>query len=116
MNIFNRQGVPQTSIPLEGSGKCLQLDWDTEGETLAILQSQSPIVKLWDANQNIESTLDTMMKDLTYMRWSATKPLLALGTQKGNLLLYDKRTLKKQSIMGKHARRISARRDHADGG
>ena len=106
VNIFNRQGVPQANIPLEGSGRCLQLDWDPQGETLAILQHGSPIVKLWDANQGREDTLDTLMKDLTYLRWAGNKPLLAIGTAKGNLLLYDKRTLKKQSIMGKHSRRI----------
>jgi WD repeat-containing protein 19 len=106
VNIFNRQGVHQTSISLEGTGKCLQLDWDPKGETLAILQSGSPIVKLWDANQQVESSLDTLMKDLTYLRWSSTKPLLAIGTAKGNLLLYDKFKQKKQSIMGKHSRRI----------
>ena len=107
MNIFNRQGVHQSSIPLEGNGRCLQLDWDPQGETLAILQHGSPIVKLWDANQGVESSLDTLMKDLTYMRWAGTKPLLAIGTAKGNLLLYDKRTLKKQSIMGKHSKQIT---------
>ena len=106
VNIFNRQGTPLPGIPLEGTGKCMQLEWDPAGETLAILQSGSPIVKLWDANQQLESSLDTMMKDLTHMRWSSKKPLLAIGTAKGNLLLYDKRTLKKQSIMGKHSRKI----------
>ena len=107
VNIFNRQGVHQSSIPLEGGGRCLQLDWDPQGETLAILQHGSPIVKLWDANQGVESSLDTLMKDLTYVRWAGTMPLLAIGTAKGNLLLYDKRTLKKQSIMGKHSRRVA---------
>ena len=107
VNIFNRQGVHQSSIPLEGGGRCLQLDWDPQGETLAILQHGSPIVKLWDANQGVESSLDTLMKDLTYVRWAGTMPLLAIGTAKGNLLLYDKRTLKKQSIMGKHSKQIT---------
>ena len=98
--------MPQCNLALEGTGKCLQLDWDPAGETLAVLQTGSPVVKLWDANQGLESSLDTMMKDLTYLRWAGNKPLLAIGTAKGNLLLYDKRTLKKQSIMGKHSRRI----------
>jgi WD40 repeat protein len=32
---------------------------------------------------------------------------LAIGTAKGNLLIYNKRTLKKQSILGKHVKKIT---------
>jgi len=106
VNIFNRQGDPHAERPLEGEGKCLQLEWEHEGETLAILQSGSPVVKLWDANQGRESGLDTNQKDQTYVKWAVAAPMLAVGTQKGTLVLYDKRTLKRLSIIGKHSKRI----------
>ncbi len=106
VNIFNRQGDPVFEIPLEGTGKCLQLCWDETGETLAILQSGSPAIRLWDANQSVASEFDAGMKDITYIKWALTGEMLALGTQKGNLLLYNKRTTKKQSILGKHTKKI----------
>ena len=106
VNIFNRQGEPHKELSLEGSGRCLQLEWDNEGAVLAILQHGSPIVKLWDANQQSETPLDTNQKDLTYLKWATSAPLLAIGTQKGTLVLYDRRSLKKQSILGKHSKRI----------
>ena len=88
VNIFNRQGEPFAELPLQGTGAALQLVWDKDGEMLAILQANSPIVTLWDSNQSAQSELDTGMKDLTLLTWSTVGPQLAIGTAKGNLLVY----------------------------
>ncbi len=74
---------------------------------LAILQQGSPIVTLWDSNQSAQNDLDTGMKDLTLLTWSMVGPQLAIGTAKGNLLIYNKRTHKKQNILGKHVKKIT---------
>lgn len=108
VNIFNRQGEEFAQIPLDGTGKCMQLIWDQDGEMLAVLQQGSPLITLWDANQNSNTSVDTGMKDLTFIKWSIAGPHLAICTAKGNLLIYNKRTLKKQSIVGKHVRKITS--------
>lgn len=54
--------------------QCLALDWDKDGESLAVLQKDSAIVPLWDAHQHKTSHLDTNMKDLTFLKWSLTGP------------------------------------------
>jgi len=46
-----------------------------------------------DANQNLDTELDTGMKDLTLITWSAVGPQLAIGNAKGDLVIYDNRTL-----------------------
>lgn len=82
---------------------------------LAMMQERSAVIKLWDANQNAESSLETGLKEeLTFIRWSAAGPQLAIGTAKGNLLLYNKKTLKKQSIAGKHVKTITSGAWHED--
>ena len=58
--------------------------WDRDGELLAVLQQGSAIIKLWDANQHSESSLDTNMKDLSFIKWAVAGPQLAIGTAKGN--------------------------------
>jgi len=112
VNISNRQGQPVAEIPL--TGVPLALDWDKDGEVLAVLQRDSGVVPLWDANKHKVSNLDTNMKDLTFLKWSLTGPQLAIGNQKGNLLLYNKRTLKKVPILGKHVKRITCGAWNAD--
>jgi len=108
LNIFNRQGEAQVEIPLtSGNGKCLQMEWDKDGELLAVLQEGSSIIKLWDANQNLDTDLDTGMKDLTLISWSAVGPQLAIGNAKGDLVIYNKQQLKKQLIRGKHTKKIT---------
>ena len=88
-----------------------------------------------DCNQGTESVLDTQMgnkQELTYLKWNSSgqvcrlprgcvvssktvdpnthsheAQVLAIGTQKGSLVVYNKRTLKRQSILGKHVKRIT---------
>ena len=60
-----------------------------------------------DANQNLDTELDTGMKDLTLITWSAVGPQLAIGNAKGDLVIYNKQQLKKQLIRGKHTKRIT---------
>ena len=45
-------------------------------------------------------------RDPTFLSWSVTS-ILAIGTAKGGLLLYNKRTMKKQTILGKHSKKIT---------
>ena len=86
VNVFNRQGEEHAEIALDGSGKCTGLEWDKDGEMLAVMQEKSPVIKLWDANQNSESSLDTGVKEeLTLICWSAAGPQLAIGTAKGEV-------------------------------
>eukprot|EP00755_Sulcionema_specki_P023223 Sspe_Gene.78375::Locus_49029_Transcript_1_1_Confidence_1.000_Length_4205::g.78375::m.78375/K19671/WDR19, IFT144; WD repeat-containing protein 19 len=105
--ILDRQGKAVDSRSLSHPGACIGIDWDSSGETVAVMQQGSNSIVLWhQAGKKLE-TLDTGLKDLTFLRWSKTGPHLAVGTAKGNLVLYNKRTLKKSLSMGKHNKRIT---------
>jgi WD repeat-containing protein 19 len=47
------------------------------------------------------------MKDLCWMQWSRNGPELAIGSAKGNLIVYNKRAAKLNSLLGKHAKKIT---------
>jgi WD repeat-containing protein 19 len=93
-------------ISPEGGCMVRSLDWDHEGECLAILLEGTGIVPLWDAGSRSIQRLDTNMSDPSFMVWSQTG-LLAVGMTKGNLLLYNRRTRKKIPVLGKHPKRIT---------
>jgi hypothetical protein len=54
---------------------CIGLDWDKDGELLAIIQTGSSVVTLWDKNTRKPVPLDPSVKDpLTFISWSKVGP------------------------------------------
>eukprot|EP01065_Artemidia_motanka_P034939 TRINITY_DN4291_c0_g1_i2.p1 TRINITY_DN4291_c0_g1~~TRINITY_DN4291_c0_g1_i2.p1 ORF type:complete len:1462 (+),score=461.23 TRINITY_DN4291_c0_g1_i2:98-4483(+) len=107
LSVLDRQGKHYDQKHLPHPGPCCGLDWDCTGETLAVMQQGSGQIVLWHQNGRKLEMLDTSLKDLTFMKWSKMGPQLAVGTLKGNILLYNKKTLKKMQSMGKHTKRIT---------
>lgn len=47
------------------------------------------------------------MRELSFIKWSKVGPQLAIGTGKGSLLIYNRKTFKKIPIIGKHTKMIT---------
>ncbi|XP_001606822.2 WD repeat-containing protein 19 isoform X1 [Nasonia vitripennis] len=103
--IVDRQGELQERIQLPGL--CTGFGWDSDGDVLAAVTSGSSIIVLWDATTGKRSQVDAGVRDgLTCMMWAKRNCLLAVGTQKGNLVIYDHINAKRIPILGKHRKRI----------
>ncbi|XP_014487118.1 PREDICTED: WD repeat-containing protein 19 isoform X1 [Dinoponera quadriceps] len=103
--IFDRQGDIQERIPIPGL--CTGFGWDSDGDMLAIIAQNSSSIFLWDATTGKKSQIDAGVRDgLSCMMWAKKSCLLAIGTQKGNLVLYDHINAKRIPILGKHKKRI----------
>lgn len=107
VHVFDRHGQRVDELSLQGHGPILCLAWDTEGECLAVLQEGNGIILIWDSSTRTTLSVDTNLKDPTFMIWSKVGPQLAVGTAKGNFLMYNKKTRKKIPVLGKHPRRIT---------
>ncbi|NWW40546.1 WDR19 protein, partial [Panurus biarmicus] len=106
VKIFDRHGQKKNEISLPGT--CIAMDWDKDGDTLAIITDKSSTIFLWDAITNKTSQVDSGMRDgMSFLLWSRVGALLAVGTTKGNLLLYNRQTSRKISVLGKHTKRIT---------
>ena len=86
--VFDRQAEIQDRFKL--NGLCSGFGWDADGDVLAAISDNSSSIILWDATTSRRSVIDAGVKDvLTCMAWSKRNSLLAVGTLKGNLSIYD---------------------------
>ncbi|NXM77221.1 WDR19 protein, partial [Serilophus lunatus] len=109
VKIFDRHGQKRDEISLPGD--CVAMDWDKDGDTLAIITDKSSTIFLWDAITSKTSHVDSGMRDaMSFLLWSRVGTLLAVGTTKGNLLIYNHQTARKISVLGKHTKRITCGR------
>jgi WD repeat-containing protein 19 len=83
-----------------------QLQWDNEGEVLAVLQPQGQNITLYEIAAKKATLLPLTQQNPSYMVWSRTGPQLAVGTSKGNLIIYNKITRKRLPISGLHSKPI----------
>ncbi|KAM8939516.1 WD repeat-containing protein 19 [Pelodytes ibericus] len=106
VKIYDRHGQKRDEIKL--SGVCYAMDWDKDGNALAIIADKSSSIYMWDPNTMKTSQLDSGMRDqMSFLLWSKAGTLLAVGTSKGSLLIYNMQTSRKVPVLGKHTRRIT---------
>jgi WD repeat-containing protein 19 len=106
VHIFDRHGTSIQEITLETVGQCIGLEWDSDGEMLAIMQAGCTVVSLYEVSTQRVTPLETGFKYPSFLKWAVSSPCLAIGTDKGNLLLYRKDNRKKIPIMGRHSKKI----------
>ena len=108
LHIFDRTGALVDEHTLPSPKPPLQLDWSHDGENLAVLQDSSSTLCLWNAHTHKLKPVDmASLKDPSFMAWSRASAHLAVGTLKGNLLIYNASTFKTAHIAGKHSKKIT---------
>ncbi|UYV64330.1 WDR19 [Cordylochernes scorpioides] len=107
VSIYNRHGVKVDQINMPGM--VTGMEWDKDGDLLGLICDKSPSIVIWDSNTRRISQIDTGLRDaLSLILWAKTSPLVAVGTFKGNLLIYNHRSSRKVPVLGKHSKRITA--------
>ncbi|KAK9830069.1 hypothetical protein WJX72_009571 [[Myrmecia] bisecta] len=116
VNIYDRSGklfdeihIAAPEFSYDDRLSCVrQLQWDATGESLAVLPRGQGFAIIWTAATKEAARVDITFKaqEASYMAWSRNGQTLAIGTSKGNLLLYNHSQRRKVPIMGKHTRSI----------
>ena len=94
------QIVPPSPSPVSS------LQWDSRGELLAITQAASSTVVLWHMGTQESRELDLGYRELTFLKFSPSSDLLAIGTARGLVIIYNVHTLQKKEALGRHRKRI----------
>ncbi|CAF4949564.1 unnamed protein product [Pieris macdunnoughi] len=104
--IHDRSGQLLERIKLPGL--CSALEWDSDGDYLAMISPNSNGVYIWESHGNKKINVDTGLREApSCLAWTYGEPLLAVGTIKGNLCLYNHHTTKRVPIIGKHTKKIT---------
>lgn len=109
VHILDRQGKKYKQLTLPENRPVKDLEWDKDGEVLAVLQERLSYVTVWDINTLTFTQLEIGSNDQpTFIKWSKTQSVLAIGTEKGGLVFYNKATQRKIPTIGKHSMRVVA--------
>eukprot|EP00948_MAST-09A_sp_MAST-9A-sp1_P002723 g2723.t1 len=106
LHIFDRRGTLYDKCQLQGKKRVTHIDWDYEGECVAVIQENSSVINLYHVRERKSQTIETTYSALTFMKWSHVGPHLAAGSKKGHLLIYRKDLKRKQDISGAHSKAI----------
>lgn len=116
--LYDRQGAHQSQINVSvNSGanvsenregdRITHLEWDSRGERLAVICSNSASVLIWVVNSGETFRVDAGLKhDILLVSWHLHQSILAIGTSRGALVLYDDEKKKRIPIVGKHSKGI----------
>ncbi|XP_013161531.1 PREDICTED: WD repeat-containing protein 19 [Papilio xuthus] len=105
--IHDRSGQLIERLKLQGL--CAGMQWDNDGDYLAVITPNSATVLLWECHTNKRLNIETGLREPpSCLAWAFGEPLLAVGTQKGNLALYNHHTTKRIPIIGKHTKKITS--------
>ena len=136
LQVFDKYGKQQLQLALQrnGAGPIKLVEWDREGEIIAVAQHGVTRVCLWnvqkalqdrvhgdaDSSQGTPAThgivqsgdgavefVDTQNREVTFLKWSDVSDHLAIGTKKGALLVYYKELKKSRVILGTHSKDIT---------
>ena len=87
---------------------CTGFGWDFEGSNLGIIAENSSVLIIWNSKNLKIHKVETGLKEmLTFLAWGKSGVFLAIGTAKGNVLLYNQKAGRKVPILGKHSKKIT---------
>eukprot|EP00818_Percolomonas_sp_WS_P009034 CAMPEP_0117447486 /NCGR_PEP_ID=MMETSP0759-20121206/6902_1 /TAXON_ID=63605 /ORGANISM="Percolomonas cosmopolitus, Strain WS" /LENGTH=1376 /DNA_ID=CAMNT_0005239827 /DNA_START=113 /DNA_END=4243 /DNA_ORIENTATION=+ len=106
VQLWDRRGQLKYQFPLENNGSPVILEWDHDGDVLAVLQQGASTVTLWSLHTQKTEELDLRTKEISFIGWAKNGPQLAIGTAKGALVIYNRKTRSTIPVKGKHSKRI----------
>mmetsp|Transcript_1987 Transcript_1987/g.4439 ORF Transcript_1987/g.4439 Transcript_1987/m.4439 type:complete len:1366 (-) Transcript_1987:53-4150(-) len=108
LHIFDRQGKKRGEMVAEDNVPIDNLAWDFEGESLAVLQSGTEACSVFTLHPRNTTIIEAGANDkVCFISWARNDPILAVGTEKGSLVFYNKASSRKIPTVGKHSRRVT---------
>jgi len=82
--------------------------WDKDNDSLAILTATN-VISIWSMGLNKFQDIDLASnKDkASYISWSMKNPVLAVGTEKGSVVFFNRKSNRKIPTVSKHGKKVT---------
>ncbi|KRY60336.1 WD repeat-containing protein 19 [Trichinella britovi] len=117
LTVYDRHGNVYDEIQTAGkfvekktSSKPCAVEWHPSGDSLVLLDEESDSIVIWSVEKKCAKVIKAnfTVKDVfTAVAWSTRSRILALGTQKGNVLFYYQQFSKLVPVIGVHSKKIT---------
>ncbi|KRX39510.1 WD repeat-containing protein 19, partial [Trichinella murrelli] len=117
LTVYDRHGSVYDEIQTAGkfvekttSSKPCAVEWHPSGDSLVLLDEESDSIVIWSVEKKCAKVIKAnfTVKDVfTAVAWSTRSRILALGTQKGNVLFYYQQFSKLVPVIGVHSKKIT---------
>ncbi|KRX83277.1 WD repeat-containing protein 19 [Trichinella sp. T6] len=117
LTVYDRHGNVYDEIQTAGkfvekttSSKPCAVEWHPSGDSLVLLDEESDSIVIWSVEKKSTKVIKAnfTVKDVfTAVAWSTRSRILALGTQKGNVLFYYQQFSKLVPVIGVHSKKIT---------
>jgi WD repeat-containing protein 19 len=107
--IVDRLGKKLLEFQLKNGSRVKQMEFDCEGDTLAVIQDQCSIATVNNlyTKKTIDIEIDKSNKDKpTCIRWAKNHPTLSIGTEKGLIYYYNKKSDKIYPVSLNHTKAV----------
>ena len=96
-------------FPSNSTPKINDLCWDKDNDSLAIL-TQASVISIYSMGQRKFQEIELASnKDMaSYISWSKTHPVLVIGTEKGSLTFFNRKSQRKIPCISKHGKKVTA--------
>ena len=117
--LYDRQGEQTNQVSISdseqrefdnsGQAKTIShIEWDSRGEKIAIKCKNSSTISIWNTSTNEVYAVDIGVKhNASFITWHLEKPILAIGTDKGSLVLYNDDRKQKVVLVGYHSKALT---------
>lgn len=111
-----RQGNAKQEFPSDQTPRIDELAWDKDNDSVAILTA-TPTISTWSVRDKKFSQIElASQKDkASYISWSKTHPVLGIGSEKGSVVFYNRKSQRKIPCISKHGKKVTGG-DWSNGG
>eukprot|EP01083_Nonionella_stella_P311666 1112051_1 len=104
--VYDRKGKLLHQIIPQTETRCIAVDWDYKGESLACLEEGGKTATMWNLHGQRADHSSLTVKDGTFMKWDRNSFKIAVGNVRGELIFYNKRTTERKTVKTRHKKRV----------